>query len=309
MIVALSLLLGCVVVGWLAPRYLLRLADPLTALIAWLASVVTVILTSAFAMFLLVLPDHGFGPAVMATLHSCWHAVQHGTTPSVETASGVFGILLLAGLLTRLVIVGVRSGRRRAQARQEHLEVLRMAGRREMGAHTTLWLEHDSPLAFSLAGNPGVVVATEGLHHHLAPEQVEAVLTHERAHLDGHHHLLVVFGDVVGATMPFVPLFKRTAEAIRQLVEMAADAVAVRLHGPDAVRAALLGVSGHGAPGTALAMGGDSVQARLTRLERRHVPGSARRMLSCGLAGLTALALPVVTAAGALMALMALACL
>lgn len=305
MTVALSLLLGCVVVGWLGPRCLLRLADPVVALVAWLVSVVAVVITTAAAMLLLVLPDHGLGPSVVATLHHCWQSVQHGSTPTVETVSGVAGFVLLTGLLVRLAVVGVRAGRQRARARREQLDVLRVAGRREEGAHVTVWLEHDSPLAFSM---PGVVVATEGLRRHLSPEQVQAVLTHEQAHLNGRHHLLVAFGDLVGATLPFLPLFRRTAAALRELVELAADATAVRAHGADAVRGALTGVAGHGGPGTSLAMGGDSVQARLAKLPR-HVPGPARRLVSCGLAGVTALALPAVTALAALATLMLVSCL
>ncbi|RAS70050.1 peptidase M48-like protein [Lentzea atacamensis] len=307
MTVALSLLLGCVVVGWLAPRYLLRIADPAVALVAWLVSVVAVVVTTAGAMLLLVLPDHGLGPSVVATLHHCWQSVAHGSAPAVEAVSGAVGFVLLAGLLARLAVAGVRGGRQRAQARREQLDVLRVAGRREEGAHVTVWLDHDSPLAFSLAGRPGVVVATEGLHRHLSPEQVQAVLTHEQAHLNGRHHLLVAFGDLVGATLPFLPLFRRTAAALRELVELAADATAVRKHGADAVRAALTGVAGHGAPGTALAMGGDSVQSRLAKLPR-HVPGPARRLASCGLAGVTALVLPAVTALAALATLMLVSC-
>jgi Zn-dependent protease with chaperone function len=307
MIVALSLLLGCLLVGWLAPHYLLRLSDPVVALVAWLVSIVAVVLSSAGAMVLLLLPEHGLGPSAVATLHNCWESVQHGATPAVEAFSGALGFVLLTGLLVRLAVVGVRSGRQRAQARREHLNVLRVAGRREAGTHVTVWLDHDSPLAFSMAGKPGVVVATEGLHRHLSPEQVQAVLTHERAHLSGRHHLLVAFGDLVGATLPFLPLFKRTRTALRELVELAADTTAVRRHGADAVRAALACVAGHGAPGTALAIGGDSVQARLEKLPRR-VPGPARRLVTCGLAGVTALILPAATASAALATWMLASC-
>jgi Zn-dependent protease with chaperone function len=306
MTVALALLLGSALVGWLAPRRLLRLADPVVALVAWLTSVVAVIATVAGAVFLLILPDHGLG--VAEAVHHCWHSLQHGTTPAVEAASGLAGAVLLTALLVRVAVVGRRTARQRAQEGRRHLDVLRIAARREAGPHPTFWLEHDRPLAFSLAGRPGVVVATDGLHRHLTPAQVEAVLTHERAHLRGHHHLLVTIGDVVAATLPFLPLFKRTAIAVRELVEMAADTAAVRAHGAENVRAALLRVAGHGAPGAALAMSREAVETRLARLQRHGAPSTVRRLLSCGLAGAAAMVLPAVTAAGALTALMLLAC-
>lgn len=307
MTVALALLLGSAFVGWLAPHYLRLLADPAVALVAWLVSVVAVVATSAAAMVLLLVPDHGL--AVVDTLHHCWESVQHGTTPTIEAISGLAGIALLTGLLLRLAAVGARRARVRAQAREEHLAVLRVAGRREAGPHPTMWLDHDSPLAFSLAGRPGVVVATEGLHRHLAPDQVDAVLAHERAHLDGRHHLLVAFGDVVAATLPFLPLFKRASAAIRELVELAADATAVRIHGAATVRAALLGVSAHCAPGTALAMSRDAIEPRLARLRCADRPSSrTRRAGSCVLTGTAALILPALTASAALATMMLLSC-
>ncbi len=307
MTVALALLLGSALVGWLAPRRLVRLADPVVALVAWLVSVVAVITTVAGAIFLLFLPDHGLG--VVEALHHCWHSVQHGTAPAVESAGGLTGAALLTALLTRVAVVGRRTALQRAREGQRHLDVLRIAARREAGTHPTLWLEHDRPLAFSLAGKPGVVVATDGLHRHLTPAQVEAVLTHERAHLAGRHHLLVTIGDVVAATLPFLPLFKRTAIAVREFVEMAADTTAVRAHGAENVRVALLRVTGHGAPGAALAMSRDAVETRLARLQQRSsAPSRTRRLLSCGLAGATAMVLPAIAAAGALTAFMLLVC-
>lgn len=307
MTVALALLLGAALVGWLAPRRLVRLADPVVALVAWFVSVVAVITTVAGAMFLLVIPDHGLG--VLTVFHHCWDSLQHGSGPTVEAVSGLTGTAALTALLTRVAVVGRRTARQRAQEGRRHLDVLRIAARREAGPHPTLWLEHDRPLAFSLAGKPGVVVATDGLHRHLTPAQVEAVLTHERAHLEGRHHLLVTIGDVVAATLPFLPLFKHAAIAIREFVEMAADTAAVRAHGADNVRVALLRVAGHGAPGAALAMSRDAVETRLARLQqRRSAPSTVRRLLSCGLAGATAMVLPAIAAAGGLTALMLLVC-
>ncbi|MFC3897654.1 M56 family metallopeptidase [Lentzea rhizosphaerae] len=307
MTVALALLLGSALVGWLAPRQLVRLADPVVALVAWLVSVVAVIVTAAGAVFLLFLPDHGLG--ALTVFHHCWDSLQHGSGPTVEAVSGLTGAALLTALLARVAVVGRRTARQRAHEGRQHLDVLRIAARRDPGPHPTLWLEHDRPLAFSLAGRPGVVVATDGLHRHLTPAQVEAVLTHERAHLEGRHHLLVTIGDVVAATLPFLPLFKRAAIAVREFVEMAADTAAVRAHGAENVRVALLRVAGHGVPGAALAMSRDAVETRLARLQqRRSAPSTVRRLLSCGLAGAAAMALPAIAAVGALTALMLMVC-
>jgi Zn-dependent protease with chaperone function len=311
MTVAAALLLGACLVGWLAPRYLRRLGsggrDPVVALIAWLVSIAGVVTTTAFAVVILLLPDHGSG--VMTPLISCWSSLRHGMAPGAESLSGLVGVALLASLAVRLAVVSARGARRRARTRNEHLAVLRIAARAEAGSPPTLWLDHDEPLAFSLAGTPGVVVATEGLNRHLTDAQVDAVLVHERAHLTGRHHLLVAVGDALATMMPFLPLFTRAPAAVRELVELAADASAVRACGAEAVRAALLEVSGAGAPGTALAMSRDSVEVRLAHLEHTGRPsGSLHRALSYGLTGATAMALPALTAFGPLLALVIGAC-
>ena len=139
MTVALALLAGAALVGWLAPRRLVRLTDPVVALVAWLVSVVAVVATAAAAMFLLVVPDHGLG--VVAAFHHCWNSLQHGTTPTIEAVSGATGVVLLTALLVRVAVVGRRTARQRAQEGRRHMDVLRVAARREAGPHPTLWLE------------------------------------------------------------------------------------------------------------------------------------------------------------------------
>ncbi|WP_309112738.1 M56 family metallopeptidase [Saccharothrix sp.] len=312
MTVAAALLLTAGLVGVLAPRPLLRLAardvDPTLSIVAWLASAVGVVATLTLAVALLLVPDHG--THLLSRMHDCWSYLEHGMTPSVEAAGGVAGLVLVTALLARLAVVSARAARRRARTRREHLATLRTAARQEPGSPSTLWLDHDEPLAFTLAGTPGVVVATEGLNRHLTDDQVAAVLTHERAHLAGRHHLLVAASEAIATVLPFLPLFRHAPAAVRALVELAADAAAVRACGVDAVRTALLKVSQHGTPGTALAMGEDAVEVRLERLAgvRRHRSPLLGRVL-CVAAGTTAMALPTVAGLGGLLVLVALGCL
>lgn len=313
MIAALTLLAGALAAGWLVPGLLarvdLRRRDPLLVLVAWLVSMAGAALAAATGVLLLLLPDHGPGASLLAAIHSCWSAIQHGSPPRVEELAGLLGVALLAVLAARVAVVFVRGARRRARIREENLEVLRIAGRSVQGPPDVLWLAHDRPLAFSMAGRPGVVVATEGLTRHLPEDAVTAVFAHERAHLAGRHHLLVAAAEALRATLPFVPLFRHAPRAIRELVELTADVAAVRACGPDAVRAALLGVGRHGTPSTALAMAQDAVDLRLARL--RHAgrpPGRLRRTISCGLTALTAAALPFLTGTGLLLGIAFITC-
>jgi Zn-dependent protease with chaperone function len=309
--VAVALLLGAGLVAWLAPRGLRRLSSagmhPRVVLVAWLSSIAGVVTASGLAVTVLLLPDHG-AHAFIDFPH-CFDRLLHGSPPLVEALSGAVGVLLLAGLLVRLAVMATRTVRRRARARREHLAVLRLAARQEPGSPATLWLDHEEPLAFSLAGCPGVVVATEGLNRRLAGDQVDAVLVHERAHLSGRHHLLVTAADTLSAMMPFLPLFRQTPAAVRELVELAADAAAVRICGAATVHAALTAVTADSAPGSALAMSRDAVTTRLAHLHHAaHHTGRARTALSCGVAGLTTMALPPVTALSGLLTLLTLSC-
>lgn len=310
MTVALSLLIGAALMSWLAPTVLARRVvnggDPLVAVVAWLTSAAAVALTTLGGVVLLLLPNHGFGETLLAALDNCWSSVRHGTPPSIEAVSGVVGALLLLSLSVRLVVGATGSARRRARRRADHLAVLRIAARRD---GETLWLEHDEPLAFTLTGRPGVIVATDGLTKRLTAPQVDAVLAHERAHLTGRHHLIIAIGEAMAGAFPFLPLFKLAPGVLRELVELVADAAAVREHGAEVVRSALLKVSRHGAPGTALAMSGTAMDVRVERLLDGPAPASRRRqLLSCGLAGVTAMALPVLVASGAMFAVVTVAC-
>jgi Zn-dependent protease with chaperone function len=314
---ALALLAGALFAGWLVPGLLgrvdLRRRDPLPVIVGWLVSMAGVLLAAAFGVLLLLLPGHGPAASVLGLIDRCWSAVRHGSPPRVEELAGLLGAALLAAFVARVVLVAVRGARWRARKRAENLAVLRIAGRptdrSAGGSGDVLWLAHEQPLAFSMAGRPGVVVATEGLTRHLHQDAVDAVVAHELAHLAGRHHLLVAAADALRTALPFVPLFRQAPRAIRDLVELAADVAAVRACGAAAVRAALLTVTRHGLPSTSLAMAADAVDLRLARLRRRsQPPGRARRVVACGLAGATAATVPFLTATGLLVGIALITC-
>lgn len=307
------MLLGVVVVGWGLPWLLarvdLRRRDPLPIMVGLLVSMAGLLVASIVGVVLLLVPDHGTLPPLLTAMHHCWTALQHGSPPAVEELSGLLGALVLLGFTLRVLVVMLRSWRRRARIRREHLVTLRLAARVEAGSPSMWWLTHEQPLAFSLTGRPGVIVATDGLAAQLGPAAVEAVLAHERAHLRGRHHFLVGLVESLARALPFIPLFRHAPGLMRQLVELAADTAAVRECGASAVQAALLTVSGHGAPGVALAMARDAVLVRLERLQQGKAPaGRLRRAMSCGVAGMGAALVPFLAGAVLLTAFGALTC-
>ncbi|HEV2779734.1 MAG TPA: M56 family metallopeptidase [Actinophytocola sp.] len=313
MTAALALLSGAAAVGWWLPRRLRRVdlcrRDPLVLIVCWLLAMTGVALAAVAGVILLLLPGHGEIGSLLAVVHHCWDAVQHGSPPRVEEFGGMLGVAILVTAAARSAVVGIRVYRRRTRAGREHLAVLRLAARVDEGRPTTLWMAYDRPLAFCVAGRPGTVVATEGLTRHMAADSVAAVLEHERAHLRGRHHLLIAMVDATSTVLPFVPLFRQAPAAIRELVEVAADVAAVRVCGVAAVRTALRDVSRHGVPGGALAMAPDAIDVRLARLRRPGaVPGRARRAACAGAAGIIAGTVPFLTAAGLMIAIAVLAC-
>jgi hypothetical protein len=93
MTAALALFAGAVVVGWLLPHVLRRMnqprRDPVQLIAAWLVSTACVLLATATAVLMLLLPDHGPGPSLLAAVHSCWSRSRRGWLSSPYAASGV----------------------------------------------------------------------------------------------------------------------------------------------------------------------------------------------------------------------------
>ncbi len=113
---------------------------------------------------------------------------------------------LLVGELAALVlgIVALAAG----LAARQHLSELRRARdtvRRYGGAGDLTILPDDTADAFALPGRPGRpgrIVVTAGMLRELDARERAALLAHERAHLTGRHHLLVVCADLAGCLHP-----------------------------------------------------------------------------------------------------------
>lgn len=158
-------------------------------------------------------------------------------------------------------------------------------------------------MAYSIAGCRApqpVIVASRALTDRLPAPDVAAVLDHERAHLRGRHHLLVGLAEALATALPRLPLMRTSPVLIRTLVELAADHAAARVHGPAAVRVALVAMGTAGAPGHSLTMGRDAVSMRLRWLETAKPIGRVRRTATTALAGISAALAPAAVGAAAL---------
>ncbi|MGW5644399.1 M56 family metallopeptidase [Saccharopolyspora sp. NPDC003752] len=317
MILAFALLVGVGIVVGYSPgpldRMMARRIDPQVVLATWVALVATTFLTVVAALVVVLLPAHGPTSLLMELVHHCLTAVQHGALPQFHA---VTALLLLLGLASVLLLVSVRlmhHVRRQRRMHQRQLELLRVAAQPEAGPFPTMWLPHPKPLAYSVAGTPAFVVATDGVRDELCADDAAAVIEHERAHLHGRHHMLVGLAEALARSAPWIPLMRHSPALVRTAVELAADRAAARLHGAGSVRSALLIMSGcHGGPATpqhALGMADGAVALRLHHLEfLGPCAPRAKRALASGMAGLTAALLPALAGLGILASLAMITC-
>ena len=296
----LALLLGSAVVGlhghrplmWLTDRHV----DPTIVLTGWLLTAVGLVASAVATISLLALPaDKHHSSGIFRLAGGCWTAISSGTVPRWREVLGALSVLGATAILLR-VACAIKGRVRRRRAQAPHVAQLRLlAGGASPGE--PLWVHDERPLAMSIGGRPGLIVMSNGLRDCLPPAALAAALEHERAHLRGRHHTLIAVADVLATALPACPLLRAAPEAIKDLVELAADAQAARRCGSDAVREALSRLTGQAVPALGLGMAGRLTQARLTRLGTGKAAGHrGLRLMGCVAISAGALVLP--TAAG-----------
>ncbi|QIV79794.1 M56 family peptidase (plasmid) [Mycolicibacterium frederiksbergense] len=264
-----------------ALRWLTRRgADAGVLLLAWAVSVCLTV----FAVAL---------PGLTELLRRCWLTLHAGPPGGVDTAIGVVSGGLIAFAAVRGGWHLARAGRYRRRLHARHAELAWVLRGSALRADGVLWLPTSEPHAYSLAGDPPLVVLSTGMRERLDGAAVRAVVAHEQAHLQRRHHLLIAVAHAVAAGLWWLPLTRQSPSLVRTLVELDADAHAARVHGNRPLHRALLSLQDAHAPATALGIAGECVQLRLARLSGRCSPRAGRFAASA--AGSTAVLL--VTAA------------
>jgi Zn-dependent protease with chaperone function len=300
-----ALLVFCyaVAVAWVLPLPLRRLSEPglspRLGLAAWLTAMVSVLAGLMAALGLLARAAISGWPVFARTV--C-ESVSAQTCPSAVYRSAAYELgLAIAALLggIALILLGWRYGRslRRASIRtRAHAEAARITGHPVEGRNTAFVLDVKQPAVYCVPGRPPTIVLTTGALMVLDPQQLTAVLAHERAHLAGRHHLLLAVTRSLAGLAPGVPLFARGTSEVARLAEMRADDVAARRGGRRTLLAALLamgaGAAAAATPAGWLAAAGGIVATRVQRLAE---PPSPARWMCYGLA-LTALTLAIAAA-------------
>jgi Zn-dependent protease with chaperone function len=144
-------------------------------------------------------------------------------------AAGAFAAYLLGHLGVTVVVV--------ARSRRRHRALLGLLTSPHPTRASTLVLEDSAPLAYCVPrGWHSLTVLSRGLLDRLDPDELSAVIAHERAHLEQRHDILLVAFRAWRSALPWFPIAARAAEEVDVLVELLADDSARRVV-PDATLA------------------------------------------------------------------------
>jgi Zn-dependent protease with chaperone function len=281
---AASLAVLSALLAWPVPALLARAhwprRDPLVALVCWQSIGLAGGLSIIGALLV-----HGLAPWGHSLPEALWAVVTSGPTDPVRGDHWV-SLTLAAVLASELVGVLALSWFRTARTRRRHRALLELVVQPAADLPDTRLLEHPAPVAFCIPGARPLLVLSSGMVAELDDDQLAAVVAHERAHLREHHHLLLLPFVAWEAALPVLPAAARAHAAVRELVEMRADDVALATLSGAAPRrtlaraivAAAEGAGGAGVPSGALAVAGGATGARVVRLLEppRPLPAVAR---------------------------------
>jgi Zn-dependent protease with chaperone function len=299
MTTAVWLLLYGAAVTWLAPPLLTRLTrsgvTPHMGIAAWLTAIIAALLAWVGAVALgAVAAVEGMKDSTAVTL--CLRLFGFSERAPLPGLLGSVVLIVAAVVISAVVISRVGRSVLGLRARShEHAREARMIG------HPTdrpgvLVVDAHRPAAYCVAGKPNAIVVTTGALDALDGSQLSAVLAHENAHIAGHHHQLLMVLRGLATSLPRLPLFRRGAAAVADLLEMCADDVAARRFGTRPLLAGLLTLAGpQRVPADGLAAAGTAVLARALRLADPARPGLQwRQRIALGATMVTTVGAPAV---------------
>jgi Zn-dependent protease with chaperone function len=296
-----------VCVGTLGARLLGRARwtarAPLLAIVTYLTAGWSVVAALGLAGLTLAVHATALGGGLSHLIGACVLRLRETYgTPGGATVAGL-GLILAGAVAARTVLTAMthlRAARRQALV---HAETARLVGRPDPSLGAVL-VEHSEPVAYCVAGRHPTVILSTGALQALGPDQLSAVLAHERAHLAGRHHRLLALARIGRLVLPFLPLMRDADAQVARLAEMHADDAAARISDPRSLATALVVLATGTSPAPALAASAtDSVQ-RIHRLLRPTEPlGQARRQLLRATAASLAVTPVLLALAPALLAL------
>lgn len=225
-------------VTWFGPRALrwitARGITPRLGVAAWLTAILGVLGAWIGALVITsveAIRDGGRGDALTVCLNVLGLSRHIGMPQPVGS---IAPIAITAAAMAATIIAGTRvtqAARRLRDRAHRHARAAQVIGRATDQPGVVV-LDVAMPVVYCVDGNPPTVVVTTAALDGLDETQLDAVLAHERAHLAGRHHDLLIVLRALAASLPKLPLFSAAADAVSDLLEMCADDTAARQHGP-----------------------------------------------------------------------------
>lgn len=250
--------------------------SPHAALVLWQAIALGGALSMFGALLAIGLWPHtslvdiseAFGAGTVPNGWTMWNALAFSTA------------LLFALLLCANAIHAAWNTERKRRQHRSRIDLL--SAPFDDGANIRL-LNHPAPLAFCLPGMRNVTVLSSGLVELFDESEFRAVVAHERAHLRGQHHVLLLAFRAWHDALPWFPIASRAEGAVAELIELAADDDATRTVDRAALASALSRIGGAWDDGLSFGQDGgyatrSTYADRLARLEvaRNRISPAAR---------------------------------
>ncbi|MBI0293208.1 M56 family metallopeptidase [Streptomyces sp. PRKS01-29] len=269
MITAVALAGYAALVGAAVPPLLSRARwphrAPVGAIFAWQGLMATFVVATALTVYHVVLAEWHAHEGLVGLLAVCGLTADAPVSESAPTLGDALALSAPAVIVLLPLGWFVLCTWRARRARQRHLDMLALVGEPAPGYEATV-VDHGPPAVYCLPGRRHRVVVTRGALDVLSDAQMRAVLEHERAHIEGRHHLLHLLVDAFSRAFPGLPLARHAKEQTALLVEMIADDRALRHHSRDALAAAMCEVAAGQAPQGTLGVGGPGALIRLRRV-------------------------------------------
>ncbi|MDM4722444.1 M56 family metallopeptidase [Micromonospora sp. WMMA1363] len=256
---------------WLAAQVLARSTwtwrSPRVAILCWQAVGLAVGL-SAMGLPMAV----GLAAYDLPTGSALWALAAdlgHGTLP-VGVGAVHLGLIGVGfGIGAVLLTTTVRSLHSAVRAQRRHRDLLTLVARRDPTVPGALVLDHPSAAAYCLPGVRPRVVVSAGALDLLDRAELAAVLTHERAHAQERHDLVLLPFTALRRALPWFRWVRDASERVALLVEMRADDKARELHAEAPLAGALRRFAAAGnriTPAGTLGMGDQDLDVRVRRL-------------------------------------------
>ncbi|MDQ8706531.1 M56 family metallopeptidase [Streptomyces sp. LHD-70] len=267
---AVTLTCYALLVGAVVPYLLVRARwahqAPTVAVLAWLGLIVSFVVSAALALNHVVLAEQQHVHSGLLGLLSACGVVAEARAGDMTPAFSDVAALLGPAIIVLLPLGWLlRTARRSRRARQRQLDMLALVGSPAAAYDATI-VEHDAPAVYCLPGRACRVVVTRGALDVLSGPQLRAVLAHERAHIEGRHHLFLLVTEAFGRAFPGLPLARHARQQTPLLLEMAADDHALRFHAREELATAMCEVGPGPAPQAAMGAGGPGALIRLRRI-------------------------------------------